>query len=175
MTPTFGAPRHESRVFQFFNVLPQGGSFVGSPFGALDHESMLLQFFIVLPQGGSFVGSPFGALSYLSHASSLYPKSSPSTAPSWFTSPSQGYIIRIGRDVGLIHPHLPFQDIAMLPLDIQQLVCKFKQYCLFTRRCMMGFTYCRSFQVIFIFLEVLDDGHSSFPSSTPFINTATTL
>ena len=42
-------------------------------------------------------------LSYLSHASSLYPKSSPLTVPSWFTSPSQGYIIKIGRDVGLIH------------------------------------------------------------------------
>ena len=69
-------------------------------------------------------------LSYLSHASSLYPKSSPLTVPSWFTSPSQGYIIKIGRDVGLIHPHLHFQDIAMLPLDIQQLVCKFKQFCL---------------------------------------------
>ena len=69
-------------------------------------------------------------LSYLSHASSLYPKSSPLTVPSWFTSPSQGYIIKIGRDVGLIHPHLHFQDIAMLPLDIQQLVCKFQQFCL---------------------------------------------
>ena len=43
----------------------------------------------------------------------------------------------------------------------------------FTRRCMMRSTYCWSFQVVFnIFLGVLDDGHSSFPSSTPFINTA---
>ena len=58
----FGALLHESRVFQFFNVLPQGGSFVTPPLGAMGHESRVFQFFIVLPQGGSFVGSPLGAL-----------------------------------------------------------------------------------------------------------------
>ena len=43
----------------------------------------------------------------------------------------------------------------------------------FTRLCMMRSTYCWSFQATFnIFLGVFNERHSSFPSPTPFINTA---
>ena len=62
---TVGALPHEIRVFQYFIVLPQVGSFVGSPFGAIPHFRLQIQFSIVLSQGGSFVGGNYSLLTIL--------------------------------------------------------------------------------------------------------------
>ena len=97
--------------------------------GALDHESMLLQVFIVLPQGGSFVGSPLGhwTTKVCYHNFSLcYPKGAHSLGHRLGTAPRK-YAITIfhcatprwfirGTTVGaLCHESMLLQFYNVLP------------------------------------------------------------
>merc|ERR1712105_488499 len=57
---TVGAPPHERRVFQFFNVLPQGGSFVGSPLGHRPTKEGYFNFSMCYPKGAHSLGHRWG-------------------------------------------------------------------------------------------------------------------
>ena len=95
----------------------------------------------------------------------------------WAFKTSPGLrVLNFARLVRCCRDQLPSEGLCIVFILVElfcALSASLRKGVFFTRRCMMRSTYCWSFQVVFnIFLGVLDDGHSSFPSSTPFINTA---